>query len=85
MSTVLTPELPVQIAQAAPRITVVGDVMLDVWLHGRSERLAREAPAPVVDLEPVGVPVERDPLPAGQLAVRTNGIEHRREPVMAGL
>ena len=46
----LTAALPVQLAEAAPRILVVGDVMLDGWFSGISERLCREAPAPVVDL-----------------------------------
>ena len=30
-------------------VTVVGDVILDEWIYGTSERLAREAPAPVID------------------------------------
>ena len=33
-----------------PRVTVVGDFLLDGWWRGRIERIAREAPAPVVDL-----------------------------------
>ncbi|MEV0967574.1 D-glycero-beta-D-manno-heptose 1-phosphate adenylyltransferase [Microtetraspora glauca] len=32
---------------------VVGDVMLDSWLRGRTERMAQEAPVPVVTLEEV--------------------------------
>ena len=43
------PEVPRRIARRAPRITVCGDALLDVWIHGTSGRLAREAPAPVVD------------------------------------
>ncbi|MBX0299971.1 D-glycero-beta-D-manno-heptose 1-phosphate adenylyltransferase [Cryobacterium sp. 1639] len=35
---------------AAPAITVIGDHLLDVWWSGTSDRLCREAPAPVVDL-----------------------------------
>ncbi|GAB2554960.1 bifunctional heptose 7-phosphate kinase/heptose 1-phosphate adenyltransferase [Leucobacter ruminantium] len=34
-----------------PIVTVVGDFMLDGWWSGRIERFAREAPAPVVDIE----------------------------------
>lgn len=43
------PDLPLQLAERAPRVTVIGDVILDTWLYGTSTRLAREAPAPVVD------------------------------------
>ncbi|MGW4407142.1 D-glycero-beta-D-manno-heptose 1-phosphate adenylyltransferase [Nonomuraea sp. NPDC004702] len=32
---------------------VVGDVMLDSWLHGSAKRLAQEAPVPVMSLEAV--------------------------------
>lgn len=45
----LTADLPLQLATSAPNVTVVGDVLLDTWVHGSSDRLAREAPAPVVD------------------------------------
>lgn len=45
----LTPDLPLLIADASPTITVIGDVILDGWVYGTSERLAREAPAPVID------------------------------------
>ncbi|GAA4505962.1 D-glycero-beta-D-manno-heptose 1-phosphate adenylyltransferase [Brevibacterium yomogidense] len=45
----LRPALPHQLAASAPLVTVVGDVLLDVWVYGTSVRLAREAPAPVVD------------------------------------
>lgn len=34
-----------------PAVLVVGDVMLDEWLSGRCERLAREGPVPVVDVQ----------------------------------
>ncbi|WP_209323686.1 PfkB family carbohydrate kinase [Brevibacterium renqingii] len=37
------------IVSAAPTVTVIGDIMLDCWLHGRSSRLAREAPVAVVE------------------------------------
>ncbi|UBU13164.1 D-glycero-beta-D-manno-heptose 1-phosphate adenylyltransferase [Nonomuraea gerenzanensis] len=33
------------------RAVVVGDVMLDSWLHGSAKRLAQEAPVPVMRLE----------------------------------
>jgi D-beta-D-heptose 7-phosphate kinase/D-beta-D-heptose 1-phosphate adenosyltransferase len=46
----LTDWLPGRIAALAPRITVVGDVMLDGWWTGLIERFCREAPAPVVEL-----------------------------------
>ncbi|GAA4284434.1 D-glycero-beta-D-manno-heptose-7-phosphate kinase [Brevibacterium daeguense] len=45
----LQPELPVRLAELAPVVTVIGDVILDSWIYGTSERLAREAPAPVID------------------------------------
>ncbi len=43
--------VPLRIAEIAPVITVVGDVMLDGWWSGTIERLCREAPAPVVDID----------------------------------
>lgn len=46
----LSGSLPARLAEAAPLITVVGDVMLDGWFSGRIERFCREAPAPVVDM-----------------------------------
>ena len=44
----MTPLLPV-----APevRVLVVGDVMLDRYIHGRTDRVSREAPVPVVQIE----------------------------------
>ena len=42
--------LPAEIAARAPRITVIGDAMLDGWWSGTIERFCREAPAPVVDV-----------------------------------
>ena len=42
--------LPAAIADRAPRVTVVGDAMLDGWWSGTIERFCREAPAPVVDI-----------------------------------
>jgi D-beta-D-heptose 7-phosphate kinase / D-beta-D-heptose 1-phosphate adenosyltransferase len=46
----LTAELPARLAAQRPRIAVIGDVMLDEWLHGSADRLCREGPAPVVDV-----------------------------------
>ena len=43
--------LPARLAAEEPRIVVIGDVMLDGWWSGRIERLCREAPAPVVDIQ----------------------------------
>lgn len=42
--------LPAAIADHAPRVTVIGDAMLDGWWSGTIERFCREAPAPVVDV-----------------------------------
>lgn len=39
-----------RIARVRPRVAVVGDYMLDGWWTGRIERIAREAPVPVVAL-----------------------------------
>ncbi|WP_341394488.1 D-glycero-beta-D-manno-heptose 1-phosphate adenylyltransferase [Arthrobacter sp. G119Y2] len=47
----LAPWLPGLLAGKAPRIAVVGDVMLDGWWSGTTDRFCREAPAPVVDIE----------------------------------
>jgi rfaE bifunctional protein kinase chain/domain/rfaE bifunctional protein nucleotidyltransferase chain/domain len=33
-----------------PRVTVVGDVILDRWLRGAVQRMSREAPVPVVEV-----------------------------------
>jgi D-beta-D-heptose 7-phosphate kinase/D-beta-D-heptose 1-phosphate adenosyltransferase len=55
----LTPWLPGRLAEGAPRIAVIGDVMLDGWWSGTSDRFCREAPAPVVDIS------RRDYAPGG--------------------
>lgn len=47
----LAPGLPGRLAAAALRVAVIGDVMLDGWWSGVTERFCREAPAPVVDLQ----------------------------------
>ena len=38
-------------AFAGRRVLVMGDAMLDSYVRGRSERLSREAPVPIVELE----------------------------------
>lgn len=43
--------LPVLDAFADLRTLVIGEAMLDVYLDGHSERLCREAPVPVVDVD----------------------------------
>jgi len=43
--------LPARLEAEKPAITVIGDVMLDGWWSGSIERLCREAPAPVVDVD----------------------------------
>ena len=43
--------LPGRLAAENPSILVIGDVMLDGWWSGSIERLCREAPAPVVDIQ----------------------------------
>jgi D-beta-D-heptose 7-phosphate kinase / D-beta-D-heptose 1-phosphate adenosyltransferase len=45
---------------------VVGDVLLDGWITGRSDRLCREAPAPVVNVDRV------DHMPGGAANVAVN-------------
>jgi D-beta-D-heptose 7-phosphate kinase/D-beta-D-heptose 1-phosphate adenosyltransferase len=47
----VTPDLPLTLAHLRPTVTVVGDLMLDGWWIGRSERITREAPAPVVEVD----------------------------------
>lgn len=44
-------DTPTRLAEAAPRVVVVGDALLDGWWHGTTHRLCREAPAPVVELD----------------------------------
>jgi D-beta-D-heptose 7-phosphate kinase/D-beta-D-heptose 1-phosphate adenosyltransferase len=46
----VTPDLPLTLQHLRPAVTVVGDVMLDGWWVGRTERMSREAPAPVVEV-----------------------------------
>ncbi|GLK18283.1 D-glycero-beta-D-manno-heptose 1-phosphate adenylyltransferase [Herbiconiux flava] len=44
-------ELPALIRARAPRVTVVGEVILDRWWRGPARRMSREAPVPVVDVD----------------------------------
>lgn len=62
----LTPDLPGLLAQAAPRVVVVGDIMLDGWWHGDIERFCREAPAPVIEV------TRRDYAPGGAANTAVN-------------
>lgn len=47
----VTPDLPLALRHLAPRVVVLGDVLLDRWWVGTSSRLSREAPAPVVEVQ----------------------------------
>ncbi|NYD39890.1 D-glycero-beta-D-manno-heptose 1-phosphate adenylyltransferase [Actinomycetospora corticicola] len=47
----LAADLPRRLAEAAPRVVVVGDAVLDCWMTGPSHRLSREAPVPVVEID----------------------------------
>lgn len=49
--TAVTPDLPLALRHLAPRVVVVGDAMLDRWWVGSSNRLSREAPAPVMEVQ----------------------------------
>lgn len=55
----LSPEIVRAVRDRAPRVVVVGDLIMDGWWRGRSERLSREAPAPVVEVD------ERQEAPGG--------------------
>ena len=48
------------------RVVVIGDAMLDSYLHGQSTRLCREAPVPIVDVE------TRDDAPGGAANTAVN-------------
>jgi rfaE bifunctional protein kinase chain/domain/rfaE bifunctional protein nucleotidyltransferase chain/domain len=50
-------QLPDLVRARPPRVTVVGDVILDRWLRGGVQRVSREAPVPVVEVgEPESCP-----------------------------
>lgn len=59
-------ELVARLQRNHPRVTVVGDFLLDGWWSGRIDRIAREAPAPVVDL------AERRDAPGGAANTAVN-------------
>jgi D-beta-D-heptose 7-phosphate kinase/D-beta-D-heptose 1-phosphate adenosyltransferase len=40
-----------RIVDRAPRVLVVGDVVLDAWLTGHANRVGRDGPVPVVELD----------------------------------
>src|SRR3954469_10978602 len=48
------------------RVLVIGEAMLDSYLHGAAERLSREAPVPIVALE------RRDDAPGGAANAAVN-------------
>lgn len=52
-------DVPSRLRQRAPRVVVLGDVLLDGWWIGHTDRIAREAPAPVVEI------VSRSSAPGG--------------------
>jgi D-beta-D-heptose 7-phosphate kinase/D-beta-D-heptose 1-phosphate adenosyltransferase len=47
----LTLDVARRVLESAPLVTIFGEPMLDGWWRGRSTRLAREAPAPIVALQ----------------------------------
>jgi D-beta-D-heptose 7-phosphate kinase/D-beta-D-heptose 1-phosphate adenosyltransferase len=62
----VTPLRPVLDALPGLDVLVVGDALLDEYLHGGGTRICREAPVPVVTVE------ERRPLPGGAGNVAAN-------------
>ena len=58
------------LAERRPTVTVIGDVILDEWWRGHSDRMTREAPAPVVDvterIQSLGGAANSEPVPVGQ-------------------
>jgi rfaE bifunctional protein nucleotidyltransferase chain/domain/rfaE bifunctional protein kinase chain/domain len=61
------------IGERGPRVLVIGDVLLDVWLTGTVNRVGREAPVPVVEV------TERRVVPGGaaNTAVSLTGLGAR--------
>ncbi len=41
----------IRLQKSAPRVLVVGDLMIDSYLWGKSDRISPEAPVPVVEIE----------------------------------
>ena len=50
LRTPITVEVIEAIRERAPVVTVIGDLILDGWWRGRSERMSREAPVPIVEI-----------------------------------
>ncbi|HLS02294.1 MAG TPA: PfkB family carbohydrate kinase, partial [Beutenbergiaceae bacterium] len=48
--TPVSPTLIDNLARRRPRVVVIGDLILDGWWVGQTERISREAPAPVVEV-----------------------------------
>jgi rfaE bifunctional protein kinase chain/domain len=71
------PELVGRLAGA--RVLVLGDLFLDEYLEGRTERLSREAPVPVVEL------VRRTTLPGGAANPARNVVALGGQAVLAGI
>lgn len=63
-------------AWAALPVLVVGDVMLDSYLHGTADRLCQEAPVPVVALN------QRQDFPGGAANTATNVASLGAEPML---
>ncbi|WP_295855607.1 D-glycero-beta-D-manno-heptose 1-phosphate adenylyltransferase [uncultured Microbacterium sp.] len=51
--TTMTDDILDALRRRPPRVTVVGDVILDRWVRGTVRRVSREAPVPVVDARTV--------------------------------
>lgn len=67
MSTLDTLELKTFLKEIKKtRIAIVGDVMLDIFSYGKTERLSPEAPVPVIEL------LEREFIPGGAANVARN-------------
>jgi rfaE bifunctional protein kinase chain/domain/rfaE bifunctional protein nucleotidyltransferase chain/domain len=71
--------LPRRLAAEAPSILVIGDVMLDGWWSGSIDRLCREAPAPVVEIN------RRDAAPGGAANTAMNLAALGARVTLAGL
>ena len=50
---------------SATKVVVVGDVMLDVYVEGRADRVCREAPVPRLSVATQRVAQTGSPLPSG--------------------
>lgn len=79
VESLLGPDLPALLREAAPRVTVVGDPILDGWWRGRTERMSREAPAPVVEV------FERRHVPGGAANTAVNLAALGAQVSMVGL